>query len=294
MNWDDLKIFLEVAKTQRLSTASRTLNIDASTVSRRIHQLEKSLAVRLFERSVDGHSLTDEGQRLLLSAQQMEQSLQGCVASLQGLDLDESGLVRLGTTEAFGNYFVVPNLGSFQQQHPDINIDVLPLPRVVKLSRHEADIAITVGKPRQTSLVVTKLCDYRLKLYASRDYLANNPVRDIEQLELHKWIGYVDSIDFAPQLSYLSDFLPQVNPQIKSSSVIAQYLAVKNNLGLAILPCFMADQDDQLQALFEGDINVVREFYLMAYPDNKRVKRVELLWGYLKQLVKKQKHLLMP
>ncbi|MEW6998294.1 LysR family transcriptional regulator [Colwelliaceae bacterium BS250] len=293
MNWDDLKIFLEVARTKRLSTAAKTLSIDTSTVSRRIHQLEKSLAVRLFERSVEGHYLTDEGQQLFSSTQAMEQNFQASVALMQGLDLEDSGNVRIGTTEAFGSFFVVPQLTEFNKQHPHISIDILPLPRMVKLSRHEADIAVCIGKPRNTSMVVSKLCDYRLKLYASIDYLSKHPVAGIADLSNHTWIGYVDSFDFSQQLSYLSELDPDISPALKSSSVIAQYMAVKSNLGLAILPCFMADKDPQLQCLCDDEIDVIRDFWLMAHPDNKRIKRVQVLWDYMKLMVAEQKSLLM-
>ena len=293
MNWEDLKIFLEVARTQRLSTAAISLSIDASTVSRRIHQLEKNLAVRLFERSVEGHYLTAEGESLLKSAQQIELTLQDCVASLQGVDLENVGNVKLGTTEAFGSFFVVPSLADFYVNHPNITIDVLPLPRVVKLSRHEADIAITVGKPRNTSMIVSKLCNYKLRLYACKDYLLTRPINYVEELPNHNWVSYIEAFDFSEQLSYLSDLVPQVSPNFKSSSVIAQYLAVKNNIGIGILPCFMADKDPDLQCLFTEEIEVNREFWLMAHSDSKRIARVQLLWEHLKSVVKEQESLLL-
>ncbi|TRX54002.1 LysR family transcriptional regulator [Thalassomonas sp. M1454] len=293
MNWESLKIFLEVAKTQRLSTAARALGIDSSTVSRRIHQLEESLEVRLFERSVEGHYLTEQGELLFTSALAMEQSLQSSVASLQGLDLEESGNVRIGTTEAFGSFFVTPNLFKFNHLHPKISVDVLPLLRKVKLYKHEADIAISIGKPRNTSMVVAKLCDYRLKVYASKKYLANNPVAAINDLNKHNWISYVEHLDFSDQLEFLNDIAPGVTPVLRSTSVVAQYMAVKNDLGLAVLPCFLASQDSELEVVLDNKIDIIREFWLMTQPDSKRVKRVQILWDYLKQLVQDKQAVLL-
>ncbi len=293
MNWNDIKIFLQVARTQRLSAAALSLNVDSSTVSRRLHQLEKDLQVRLFERGADGHQLTEQGLQLLQSSQLMEQTFQGCVAQLQGGDLELSGSVKLGTTEAFGSFFVVPNMAAFNQQHQQIHVEILPLPRVIKLSQHEADIAITIGKPRNTSYIVNKLTDYRLRLYASKHYLRQHSIHSFDDLAQQRWIGYVDSMDFNQQLSFLHDIFPQVQPVIKSSSAVAQYMAVKNGLGIAILPCFMAESDPDLQCLFVDEIDITRDFYLVAHPDNKHIKRVEMLWDYLKEQARLNNKLLM-
>ena len=106
MNWDDLKVFLEVARTEKLSQAAKRLGIDASTVSRRLHRLEDQLATQLFDRSAEGHSLTEHGQLLLQTARDMDQRAQAANEILQGKNLESQGKVRLGVTEAFGNDFI--------------------------------------------------------------------------------------------------------------------------------------------------------------------------------------------
>lgn len=283
MNWDDIKIFLQVARTGKLSLAARHLKIDASTVSRRLHHLEKLLEVSLFERRTDGHLLTIEGQQLLQTAKRMEQNLQSSIASLQGINKGYSGKVRLGTTEAFGSFFMAPKMREFAQLAPRISVDLLTLSRQVNLTRYEADIAITIGLPEKTSMVVTKLCDYRLKLYTSNIYLRNNPITSKADLNHQTWIAYVDHLDFSDQLAHVKELAPNVTPILKSSSVISQYLAVKSGLGIAVLPCFMADLDPELKPLLEDEIDFVREFYLMAQADRKRIARVEMLWNFIKQ-----------
>ena len=223
----------------------------------------------------------------------MEQTLQSSVASLQGLDLEESGNVRVGTTEAFGSFFVTPNLVKFNKLYPNISIDVLPLLRKVKLYKHEADIAISIGKPRNTSMVVTKLCDYRLKVYASKKYLRSNNISTISDLTQQASISYVEHLDFSDRLEFLNDIAPRVTPAVRSTSVVAQYMAVKSGLGLAVLPCFLASSDDELEVVLDNDIDITREFWLMTQPDSKRVKRVQILWDYLKALVKDQQSVLL-
>ncbi|WOH39345.1 LysR family transcriptional regulator [Thalassotalea fonticola] len=293
MNWDDIKIFLQVARTGKLALAARNLKVDSSTVSRRLHYLEKSLEVSLFERGAQGHLLTVEGQQLMQTAKRMEQNLQSSVASLQGINKGDSGNVRLGTTEAFGSFFLATKMREFARLAPKINVDILTFSRQVNLTRYEADIAINVGKPDKTSMVVTKLCDYRLKLYASNIYLRNNPITKKSDLNQQSWIAYVEHLDFSDQLSHVKDLAPDVTPTLKSSSVISQYLAVKSGLGIAVLPCFMADLDPELKPLLDDEIDIVRQFYLMAQADRKRIARVEMLWNFIKKTAKANQLLLM-
>lgn len=282
MNWEDLKIFLEVAKNETLTGAANRLSIDSSTVSRRIHKLESVLGTQLFFRENQGHKLTEHGEKLLQTALDMEQKTQSAIELLQGKNLQQFGNIRLGTTDAFGNYFIASQLADFLTQHPQINIDLLPLQRSVKLAHHEADIAITLDRPTNDSLIVAKLCDYRLKLYASKQYLANHsPITSTDDLSNHAMIGYVDDLIFSRQLCYLEQFLPQITPRFKSTSVIAQAVAVENHLGIAILPCFLADKKQDLVQVLPDSLNIVRQFWIAAPQERMDLLRVKTLWHYL-------------
>ncbi|NRA60105.1 MAG: LysR family transcriptional regulator [Psychrobium sp.] len=285
MNWDDLKVFLEVARSETLAAASSRLGIDSSTVSRRLHKLEQELDTQLFVRGVAGHSLTDHGTKLLSTALEIEQKTQSAIEILQGKNLQEFGDVRIGTTDAFGNYFIAGNLSKFFDQHPNINIDVLPLQRSVKLTQHEADIAITLDKPTNKSLVVAKLCDYRLQMYASKEYLAKHgEVTSVAQLSQHRLIGYVDDLIFSRQLCYLDAFLSHSKPVFRSTSVIAQASAVEQGVGLAILPCFLAINRPDLTPILCNEIDIVRQFWITAPSNKMELLRVKKIWHYLKQL----------
>ncbi len=283
INWDDLKVFLEVARTEKLSEAARQLGIDASTVSRRLHRLEDRLGTQLFDRSTDGHSLTEHGQLLLQTARDMNKRAQAASDILQGKNLENQGQVRLGVTEAFGNYVIAPELARFCQQYPKIIIDLLPLQRFVKWSHHEVDIAVTIEKPPNTSLVVSKLCDYRLNMYASRRYLERStPIRSSSDIYSHPLIGYVDDQLFSDQLSYLERLLPNSQPTFRSTSVITQSIAVREGLGLAVLPCFLARRDPDLVPVLADQISVVRTFWIAVHPEQKKLARVNKVWQHLK------------
>ncbi|HCM46910.1 MAG TPA: LysR family transcriptional regulator [Colwellia sp.] len=303
MNWDDIKIFLEVARAERLSTAAKRLTMDASTVSRRLHKLEESIGTKLFDRTQEGHVLTADGKMLLNSACKMEQDAQHALSNIHNNNEENCGLVRIGVTEALGNFFVSPNLLSLQQQHPNIDVHLLLFSRYVKISRNEADIAIAVERPKSTSMIVSKLCDYKLQLYVHQDYLDKNLDKHrqgiaLDELAKHKWVTYVDNLLFTDQLSYVKELNQYLDGELKanfsSTSIISQYFAIKSGLGIGILPCFLADQDKNLIKLHSQKISISRSFWLVTHPESKRLSHVNTVWQYLKQLVLQHADLLNP
>lgn len=294
MDWEAIRIFLELARTEKLAEAAKRLKINASTVSRRLHKLESHLQVALFERGSEGHKLTEQGELLLVSARKMEQQALTASEILQGLGEEKIGAVRIGTTEGFGSFFIAPKLQSFCSANPRLIVELLPMPRFVKLTRHEADMAVTIERPRHTSLVVTKLCDYHLQLYATESYLSQAPpLNKLEDLNKQRLIGYIDDLVFTDELNYMDRLLPEVVPSFRSTSVIAQYSMARAGLGIAILPCFMAQEAPELKPLLTQELTLTRSFWLAAHPDRKRLARVEAVWLELRRLVAAHENLLL-
>jgi DNA-binding transcriptional LysR family regulator len=295
MNWDDIKIFLEVARSERLSIAAKRLMIDASTLSRRIHKLEESFSTKLFERTVDGHVLTQDGTKLLKFARRMELDASQAFDEIKENKSLNSGRVRIGVTEAFGSFFIAPHLTNLKEKFPNIQIELVHFARDVKISRNEADIAIAVEKPKSTSTIIAKLCDYQLQLYGHASYL--NAIKSkvtISNLSKYQWVSYVDNLLFTEQLSYLKELNADIQPSFQSTSITSQYSAIKSGLGIGILPCFLAEQDASLVKLCSDEIKLVRSFYLVTHPESKRLSHVETVWKYLKELTQQNKQLLIP
>ncbi|EJT84580.1 LysR family transcriptional regulator [Pseudomonas putida S11] len=168
LNWDDLKFFLEVARTRKASSAAKRLSVDYTTVSRRISSLEGALGTLLFEKSrTNGFVLTAEGQRLLGYAESIESTLHMACEQVSGSGVALSGHVRMGCTEGFGSFFVTPQLSHFVDAYPAISVDILPLPHFISLSKREADIVIALERPEHGALCVLQAV--RLPLAAVRD-----------------------------------------------------------------------------------------------------------------------------
>lgn len=301
LDWQDIQIFLEVARSQRLTDAARRLGLDHSTLSRRTRRFEQKLNTQLFERSTHGYYLTEAGQQLLAHAEEMARHAFEAGESLTDKNHQIGGQIRLGVTEGFGTWVIAPLLSAFCARHPGVTLDLLALPRVVNLSRHEADLAITVERPVSPGLVISRLCDYRLRLYGSRDYLARHGTpQHLPELGRHRLIGYVDDLIFSEQLSYLEPLLdpavvghPGPHFAIRSTSVTTQHAAALHGAGLAVLPCFMAETSGALVNVLGEEVEVVRQFWITARQEQRRLARVRLLWDFLREALEANRAFLM-
>jgi DNA-binding transcriptional LysR family regulator len=287
LDWDGLRYFLEVARTQRVSAAALRLGVRHTTVSRRIQALEHELDTVLFNKSKSsGFTLTEDGNRLFTYAEQIEGTLITARETISGQSQMLSGHLRVGSTEGFGSYVLSPLMIDFQHRYPAITLDIMPVPRFISLSKREADIAISLERPQRGPYLCTKLMDYSLRLYAHRDYLAQaTPIRSKADLARHAFIGYVEELLFSDRLRYLEDIVANTRVIFRSTSVIAQYHAVLQGRSLAILPCFMAEQDPRLQVVLEDEISVTRSFWMYCHEDLRQSARVMALWDFLKKSV---------
>ncbi|MBI3145239.1 MAG: LysR family transcriptional regulator [Pseudogulbenkiania sp.] len=288
LNWDDIKFFLEVARTNTASSAAKRLGVDYTTVSRRIRALEQALGALLFEKSrAAGFVLTVDGQQLLRYAETMESALQAACEEVSGTGFALSGHVRIGCTEGFGSCFVTPQISHFQDRYPDISVDILPVPHFISLSRREADIAITLERPTRGPYVCSKLCDYRLLLYATPDYLAQHPpILHRDDLAGHRFITYVEDLAFSPKLLYMDDVLPGATSRLRSTSVIAQYQAALQGRALAVLPCFLVGGDPRLVRVLPELVGVTRQFWMYYSEDLRKLKRITQVAEYIRACTK--------
>ena len=183
MRWDDLRVFLAVARDGRLQAAGRRLGFDPTTAGRRIAALEEALGARLFDRSPEGYAITEAGRSLMAHAQAME-SLAGAVVEEVGGHSDRlSGTVRIGAPDGVSNYLLIDACDALSRDNPELQVQVVALPRLFSLSKREADLAVTVSPPSAGRLTVRKIADYRLRLYARADLAAElGPVRTMADL----------------------------------------------------------------------------------------------------------------
>ncbi len=278
MNWDDVRFFLAVARSGRLSTAGRQLGVDHATVSRRLRALEKALAAHLFHRAPSGYSLTPAGENFLPLAEQMEASALLAEGSIGAEQAKISGAVRVGVPDGVAAYIVVKAAQALCDRHPGLKIELIALPLKFSLSKREVDFAIGVSLPASGRLKAQKIADYTLHLYGHRDYLAAQPtIAQTADLKRLRGIGYVQDLIFDKQLDYIPLVDPNFQPQLTSSSVHVQLQAVLNRAGLCILHDFMAERHPELVRVLPGQISFTRSFWLIVQEDYAEIERIRLV-----------------
>ncbi len=273
MDWDDLRVFLAVARTESLSAAGKRLKIDPATVGRRIARLEEATQARLFAKSPQGYALTEEGARLLPHAERAERAALAAGESLSGPG-GLTGLIRLGAPDGCANYLLPQVLARICDANPGLEVQIVALPRVFNLSKREADMAIAVSRPEAGRLTVQKLTDYGLHLAASRDYLARvPPIRDASDLKTHRIIGYIPDMIFDKELDYLAEI--GVGPaRLSSNSVSVQLNWLRTGAGVGVVHDFSLPAAPGVTRILTGQISLVRSFWLIRHESDARSDRL--------------------
>lgn len=287
LDWDDLRLFLAVARAGRMAGAGRRLGMDHSTIARRLTRLEGVVGSRLLDRGPRGVELTEAGQKLVDHAERMEGEVIAATGTLGGRDARISGAVRLATPEAFGTYLVAPNAHRLYQAYPDLRLELAPESQLVSLANRDADAAIMLNRPTSGPIVARHLIDYRLGLYASRAYLdAHGPIR-VDQLSDHPFAWYIDARIDIPELRFLSEVSVDAIPVFRSTSIAAQHAAVAGGLGLGVLHLFAADDDPELVRVLPETVEIRRSYWLAIHADQQRLPRVRAVVDFLGDIVDK-------
>lgn len=291
MRWDDLQFFLSLARTGLLSAAARQLDVDATTVGRRIRRLEVELGGQtLFVQGREGHMLTEAGRRLLARVEAMEREAEAISEGDIAAGARElRGRLRISASEGFGTWLIAHHLGDFAERHPQLTIDLAANSGFLDPSRREADVAILLARPQRGPLMTKKLTDYRLRFYANRDYVAQHgAIEDPADLGGHRMIGYVPDLLYSPELNYLEDISPRIEARLRSSSINAQYRMLAAGSGVGVLPCFIGDRDPMLQRVLPS-IAIARSFWLVTHQDSRRLPRTALFVEWLSAMVQSQR-----
>ncbi|MBN2906484.1 MAG: LysR family transcriptional regulator [Rhodobacteraceae bacterium] len=286
MNWDDMRIFLAVARAESLTGAGKALRLDPATLGRRIARLEETLGAALFARSPRGYGLTEEGERLMARAVQAEQALAEGVEDLRGQEGQLTGAVRIGAPDGVANFLLPQVAAAICDANPGLEVQIVALPRVFNLSRREADMAIAVSPPKTGRLTVQKIADYRLHLAAARDYLDRHPpIRGLADLRAHRLVGYIPDMIFDPELDYLSEIGAE-RVTLSSNSVSVQLNWLRAGAGLGIVHDFAMPAAPGLVRVLPGQVSLSRSFYLIRHGDDRKLARLSRFAGLLSEGVR--------
>jgi DNA-binding transcriptional LysR family regulator len=232
--WDDVRIFLAVARARSLGQAAHRLRLDTSTVSRRLRALEESLGAKLFERTRQGLIATRMAEQMLPAAEAIESSHARLTRATSALETIAEGKVRVSVPPGMADAFIAPALTRLRARHPGISIELDTSIRVVDLTRHEADLALRSLAPKGAELVVTKLLHSAWVVAASAAL-----VRELGKITSWRdapWIDWDYDLSNMPAAIWLARYAKGAAIALRTNHMGAQLKAAESGLGLLLVP----------------------------------------------------------
>lgn len=269
MQWDDLRIFLAVARDGSISGAAKRLAVQHSTVSRRLRSLEEKLATPLIERKASGYVLTEAGEELRRSASKIEAEILEVEGALGGQESGASGELKVTAINNMASTILMPMFTRFSETYPDIELHIQVSNKFVRLAERDADIAIRLTNTPADTLIGTRLVTVASAVYGARGYCADMRAGVAEK----KWMG-IECCGF--HMSWTKDACPEHGHNFFVDDTLLTVAALRHGAGLAYLPCFMGDSDPSLERFLPPERQHDLGLWLLYHQDLRRTKRVRL------------------
>lgn len=282
MNWDDLRFFLALAREGTVSGAGRVLAVKHTTVARRISALEEQLGSRLFDRLPSGYAMTQVAENLYQHALSMEDVAQAADREVFGMDAQLSGTLKLTASYDIFTRLITPKLHQFTDQYPGINIELLSSTSLADLASRQADIALRLSPKPPEYLIGRKVLPLGHGVYASASYLK-------KKLDNEKLILWEHDRDMP---EWVNDHFPKARVVARTSEIMTMMEVVKNNMGIARLPCYVADAEPSLRRL---DVSLTPSnwgVWVLNHVDLRSTARVRVCKEFLINIIEQQRNLI--
>lgn len=289
-DWSDYRYFLALAHAGTLAAAARKLGVEHTTVSRRVAALESALGTKLFVRTPDGFVLTTAGEHALPRIEEAAKAIEGVENRVAGEDADLRGKVRLTASDSFSG-FILKRLGPMRARHPEIVVEFLTGNQFYDLARREADLAIRIAPALKGELIGRKVAECGWGVYAAEAYLARVDAPLTTGLSGHEVIAYDADHAFYPGAEWLSANAREASVVMHGNNIISVLNAATIGLGIAALPCFLADVEPTLRRAFP-EIIATRPMWLVVHPDLARVARVRVVMDSIIEMMSAEASLL--
>lgn len=276
MNWNDLRIFLALARAGSVRAAALRLSISHSTVVRRIEALETSLEVRLFERLSTGYVLTSVGEAMLKQAEQVENDVHGIELNILGRDAKLSGNISVTIAEPL-IALIMEDLQQFKIAYPDIDLEIISSYEVKNLARREADVSIRIMSNPPEYLVGHRLPNFNFAFYASPEYLQEHDLNAVPPTA--NWIGIKENISHNTQWFKDSPY-PHI-PVHWTMPLMSLPIAAKAGLGMVRLRCFIGDQIPELRRIQPDKVVRANPGWILTVDDLRTTERVRTFMAFI-------------
>ena len=278
MNWDDLRLFLAVARSGSISGAARQLGVQHSTISRRMRQLEHKLGARLIERKQGGYALTPAGEVARDAARNIEREVLGVDGALIGSDAQMLGPLRVTAINNMASTVLMPMFADFSRQHPLVSLQIVVSNLDASLAQRDADVAIRLTNSPPDTLIGKRIVTVRSTVYGSRRYIESLRQKNSEP----QWIG-VECCGF--HRTWTQQACGDQPHHFVSDDTLLTVAAIREGLGVSILPCFMGDAEPDLLRFCEPDPSYDLGLWLLLHPDLKHTARVMRFRDFMTQAI---------
>lgn len=288
-NWDDVRVFLKIARTGSFASASDALGMSQSTISRRVFQLEDRLGARLFDRGKKGSRLTPVGRVICDAAESMESAATDIERGVAGIDHEMRGTVVITATEGIGAYWLTPRIFEFQRRHPGLSIQVDTTPDTRDLANLEADISLRFNRPKEPDLIVRRVAKVQFRPFAANSYLWEYGTPEgIQDLKEHNIVDYYPSPRGEIWDAWNEATEDCRNVTFRSSASSAVGFAVEAGFGIGLLPIYSVDHLSEVQDL-PIPIGPPLEVWVASHMERNRSRRVRATLDFIYHLFAKDR-----
>lgn len=281
--WDDVLIFLAVARHGTLGYAAKHLGLGISTLSRRIERLEAALGVSLFAHHQSGYKLTAEGAHILPSAEAMETAAMTLLSRCRTPG-EVVGSVRLATTEMLASELILPALPVLQRELPQLSLEIITDSKIVNIHQFDADLALRLVKPESGNVVIRRLGELGFSLYSSQQYSDNLTDHSPDYLYANgRFVGWAEALSHLPMAKWTAEKLKGRALVLETTSLATQVAAVSAGAGVALLPHFIAQRHGLVR--LSETLNVKYPLWLVIHSDLSHTPRVRRVANFLTGLV---------
>lgn len=288
LNWNDLRIFLTVARSKTLSSAAKQLAVDDSTVSRRITHLEYHLNSALLERDYQGIHLTPQGERLLQHVEEMERAALSLIESVSNTVSETHGRVRVASMEGIATLYLAGQFATLKARHPSLQVELVTSSTMIHVNRREADIFLSFFPLEARGLDALPIGEFSLYLYASKSYLTQNGCpKSKKDLINHDFISYINDLIQLDTVRWLDEAISQPNIVFCSTSMLSQMYAAAAGMGIVMLPNFAHAENLGLVKILYDQMTVSRTLWMSVHQDLRYTRRIKTTMSFLYEIFKK-------
>lgn len=277
-SWDDLRIFLDVARLGGLSAATRTTGLSAATLGRRVTVLERDLGSALFVRRQTGYEMTPAGDELLRHAEEVELAMQGVRRWRDGRAGEAVVRISAGT---WTSVFVSAHIGEVWRPDEGVRVELVTANEKVDIGRRAADLGIRAARPSEPYLAGRKTGDVAYAVYAGRKAGVG---------AVGRFVGVVgEAANLASARWVMAHHHDSIAVRGNDPHSVLELIAA--GAGQGVLPCFAGDRDPRLVRVGRPIAELDQEQWLVSHHEERHRPEVRRVANRIVRLMRTHRRL---